>query len=293
MQDAIISNNAAQAQQLLDAGFDPDQYLEINDMPPNPALAFALMLGRKEIALKLISAGADVHKTFKNKADGVAVSMLAASILAPHKEVIGKLLDAGLDPNEEVESSEDEKKAALVPFFVKCVWQCFAICGYKDIVELMLEKYPDLKMEAEGGFSIVDILQPQNNPELLRIGAAALVKLNRSSPPVGISFMRMTASYAEAIKEEKAGKDTVKAQEFITLKKAVVRSGTKQEQELLIYIGLMDEGKLLIAGEVYGLILRMMDTSQALCRGGNETHKAIARLIEEKIAQRNTPRPGS
>jgi len=286
MLDAILERDIAKVRQLLDVGFDVNTCLEMKDMLPNPPLAFAILFGRKEIALLLISASANVCQKYKPKADSNELNMLETSVSIPHREVIEKLLDAGLDPNKLMEKDSRNGTNSLVTIGPKYVWQMFAVMGHQDIVELFINKHYDLNLDVDSGYSILDILQPRH-PEILAMYKAAL----EVSPTQGETFMRIVVSYAAAIKEEREVKEGTKAKEFIKMKNAIIKTGTKIEKDLLIYIRCMNEHNLLMAAEMFGILTNFIDRFREMYNGGSPAHKAITALIEEKLVLRQAPRP--
>jgi hypothetical protein len=286
MMDAIMEKDFAKVQQLLKAGFDPNTFIEMKDISPNSPLAFAILLGRKEIALLLISAGANMHQKYKPKADSNELDLLETSISVPHKEVIEKLLAAGLDPNKPIEKDPNNNTNSPVTVGPKYVWQMFAAMGHQDIVELLINKHFDLKLDVDSGYSILDVLQP-SQPEILAMYKAAL------EVPVteGETFMRMIERYAAAIKKEREGEEGTKAKEFRKMRSDIIETGTKIENGLLIYISLMNEHNLLMTAEFLEILTNFIDRTRELYSGGSTAHKAIAALIEEKLVLHQAPRP--
>lgn len=96
---AVLSNNAAAVQSLLDSGADPNEARFIGA----PTLTAALMQQNAEIARILIQKGADIHAL---DARGATALMWAAAFETPDTAIVEELLKRGAEPNTASKANE-------------------------------------------------------------------------------------------------------------------------------------------------------------------------------------------
>lgn len=162
---AILENDTATVQRLLEAGLDPnEQPTEACSTP----LALAAIGGDPQIVQLIVNHGANVNAPASP--DGQTVLHCVVSLEQDAADMAGMLISGGV----EVNAADDQGRTALM---------LAAERGHVETVTMLLEVSPDLNLKTAAGKTAIELAAAANHVEIVSLLRRAGARL--PLPPPG------------------------------------------------------------------------------------------------------------
>jgi hypothetical protein len=248
-------------------------------------LVKAIFDKNEEKACQLIYQGIDVCKKYDDK-QGNKFHFLNLCIHFPNKIIIKHLLNQGVNPNE---LSDIHQLQLYYPIPNLRIWHIFALTGQIECVELFIEKCGShLDLTTVEDYNVLHMLQPDRHPIIqdiyIKTANELQHKMEKSLGSNQIVMENLIIRLLEAKEcEMKANRlnDKQAAQDKIF---SILNGSTDEQIKLLGEFKYMNNSM----NSMMLNFFRTLKTLRELFNGGNERHKAIACLIEQKLLNKKS-----